>query len=143
VALSDATDGRLWTEMATATTATTLITYLDGPLAGGPALTRHPYGRGIAYYLTTQLELGDLRALLGRLAGAAGVTAPVAAPPGVDVVRRRHPDGRGYTFLANHNAEPVEVDLPGKVLTGGEAVAGGVRVPAGGLAVVAHTEPSG
>ncbi|MEJ3747631.1 beta-galactosidase [Actinomycetes bacterium KLBMP 9797] len=112
VALTDGTHGRVWTELAAPTGAEVLIGYAAGPLAGGPALTRHGYGDGVAWYLTTQLSDEDIRALLVRVATAAGV-APVLAdpPPGVEAVQRRHPDGRTYTFLANDT--PTAVDVAG------------------------------
>ncbi|GAA4718089.1 beta-galactosidase [Phytohabitans rumicis] len=137
VALSGGGTGRLWTELAATTTAETLVTYADGPLAGGPALTRNRYGAGTAYGLTTHLAGTDLRDLLSRVALAAGVVPVVPdPPPGVEAVRRSHPDGRAYTFVANDSDLPVEVTVDGEVLTGGSAVDGRVRVPAGGLAVV-------
>ncbi|GIJ68370.1 beta-galactosidase [Virgisporangium ochraceum] len=106
VGLSDGTRGRVWTELAAATTADVLVSYADGPLAGAPALTR----RGTAYYLTTHLDDAALRTLLATVARSAGVE-PVLAdpPPGVEAVHRRHPDGRMWTFVANDGGADVEV----------------------------------
>jgi beta-galactosidase len=114
VELSDGTRGHTWTELATATTAEVLVTYADGPLTGAPALTR----RGNAYYLTTHLDDGALRALLTTIARAAGVE-PVLddPPPGVEAVRRRHPDGRMWTFIANDG--PDTVDVRGELIAPG------------------------
>jgi hypothetical protein len=58
------------------------------------------------------------------------VARDVLAPLGVEVTRRSHLDGRGYLFLANHTDAAVEV-----------TVDGGIRVPAGGLAIV--RQPAG
>jgi beta-galactosidase len=128
VALSDGSYGRLWTELATVDDAEVLVTYADGPLASGPALTRRRHGDGVAYYLTTQPVEADLRALLPRLAADAGIAPVVAAPAGVEAVRRRHADGRTYTFLANDGTSPVEVEVDGSRVT----------VSPGGFAVVRH-----
>lgn len=138
VRLAGGGTGRRWTELSTVTTAETLDRYADGPLAGGAALTRNRYGRGTAYYLTTQPAGEELSVLLGRLAGGAAVRAPVAAvPPGVEVVARRHSDGRTYVFLANDGESHVDVPVDGEILTGGVPVPGpAVRVPANGMAVV-------
>jgi beta-galactosidase len=114
VALSNGASGRVWTELATAVDAEVLVSYSDGPLAGAPALTRRSHGAGTAYYLTTHLDDAEVRALLVRVAGAAGV-APILAdpPPGVEAVQRRHPDGRTYTFLTNDSDAEVRVaDTP-------------------------------
>lgn len=136
VALSDGTAGRIWTELATADGAEVLVTYADGPLAGGPALTRRRAGDGTAYGLTTHLADPALRALLARIAAEAGVLPAAPVPPGVEAVRRRHPDGREYLFLANDTSAEVTVAADGEVLTGGQATVDGVRVPPGGLAVL-------
>ena len=106
VALSDGTSGRVWTELATAKTADVLVTYADGPLVGAPALTR----RGTAYYLTTHLDDAALRVLLERITRAAGVEPVLCDPPRrVEAVKRRHADGREWTFVANDGEVPVEV----------------------------------
>ncbi|MBE1491890.1 beta-galactosidase [Plantactinospora soyae] len=137
VALSDGGTGRVWTELATADQAEVLVSYADGPLAGGPALTRHQYGRGTAYYLGTHLDDPALRALLTRLAVDAGLTPILATPPpGVEAVQRRHPDGRRYTFLANDTDAPVEVPVDGSILTGAARVPDGIQIPPHGLAVL-------
>ncbi|MDG4831324.1 beta-galactosidase [Solwaraspora sp. WMMD1047] len=101
VALTDGGAGSVWTELAVPTDAEVLTGYADGPLAGSPALTRRAHGAGTAYYLTTLLAGAHLRDLLTRLARDAGVTPVLPDPPeGVTAVQRRHPDGRGYTFIA-------------------------------------------
>jgi beta-galactosidase len=40
-----------------------------------------------------------------------GVTAPLDAPPGVEVTRRERA-GRGYTFVLNHTPQPARIPLP-------------------------------
>jgi len=137
VTLSDGSQGRAWTELATVTDAQTLLTYADGPLCGGPALTRRVHGAGVVHYLTTQPTADGLRALLARLAAGAGVQAEVTVP-GVEAVTRRHPDGRSYTFLANDGAEPLDVPVDGELLgeATGVATPGGVQLPPGGLAIL-------
>ncbi|MEN3608826.1 beta-galactosidase [Plantactinospora sp. ZYX-F-223] len=137
VPLDDGTFGRLWTELATAEAAEVLLRYAGGPLAGGPALTRRRHGRGSAYYLGTHLADADLGRLLTGLAAGAGVVPVLAAPPpGIEAVRRRHPDGRGYTFLANDTDDPVEVTVDGRVLRGADPLPDGVRIPPRGFAVL-------
>ncbi|MFC7719921.1 Beta-galactosidase C-terminal domain [Nonomuraea recticatena] len=107
--------GRIWSEQARLTTAKALDTYRDGR----PAWTRNEWGGGTAHYLTTLPA--DLSPIMARVCEEAGVTPAAQAPPGVEVVRRTHPDGRSYLFAINHTDE--------------DAVVEGVAVPAGDVVV--------
>jgi beta-galactosidase len=124
VRLSDGSTGHAWSERGQVTDALPVAGYLDGPAAGGPAITR----RGPAWYVGTRLDDAALDRLLGR------VLAP--APPGATVerVRRRHPDGRSYLFLLNHGPVDVDVAAHGTDLLTGVAFPG--RLAAGRVAVV-------
>ncbi|MEU4544228.1 beta-galactosidase [Nonomuraea dietziae] len=116
IALTGGGVGRVWSEQARLTTAKALETYRDGR----PAWTRNEWGGGAAHYLTTLPA--DLSPIMARVCEEAGVTPAAQAPPGVEVVRRTHPDGRSYLFAINH--------------TGEDAVVEGVHVPAGDVVVV-------
>ena len=56
VTLSDARTGSVWADDIHESTATVLARYVDGPAAGGPAITRNDYGDGAAWYLSTRLD---------------------------------------------------------------------------------------
>ncbi|MEU4702347.1 beta-galactosidase [Nonomuraea dietziae] len=115
IALAGGGVGRIWSEQARLTTAKALDTYRDGR----PAWTRNEWGGGTAHYLTTLPA--DLSPIMARVCEEAGVTPAAQAPPGVEVVRRTHPDGRSYLFAINHTDE--------------DAVVEGVAVPAGDVVV--------
>jgi beta-galactosidase len=136
VHLDSGVTGRTWTEAAHLAGADLVASYLDGPTAGGPALTRHRSGSGEAWYLGTRLADADLRHLLADLTEAAGAVLDVAVPPGVDAVRRRHADGRTYLFLINHGDQPARVDASGVDLLTGATCAERVEIGAGGVAVI-------
>jgi beta-galactosidase len=140
VRLDSGATGSVWTELAHAAGADVLASYVDGPTAGGPALTRHRPGgadtAGEAWYLGTRLTDGDLRHLLAGLAGAAGAVLDVAVPPGVEAVRRRHTDGPSYLFLLNHTDQPARVDAGGTDLLTGVEWPERVEVGAGGVVVL-------
>ncbi|MEV7225709.1 beta-galactosidase [Polymorphospora sp. NPDC051019] len=136
VRLSDGTTGDLWSETVHATGARVVAFYTGGVLAGRPAVTRHPVGAGVAWYVSTRLAADAYADLLGAVAAEAGVE-PVRPdlPPGVEAVTRRAGD-RSWLFVLNHTATAHEVSATGvDLLTGGTAD-GTVRVPAGGAVVV-------
>ena len=128
----------LWADVIDLEGATALATFTGNFYAGRPAITEHTFGRGRAIYIGTRLAPDTMGALLGRLSAAAGVTPPVSAPPGVEVVRRRTDDGRTLWFVLNHRPELVTATLPVAgidVLTGAE-VAGVVALEPFGVSIV-------
>jgi beta-galactosidase len=138
VALGNGWTGTIWTEHARAETATVVTSYADGPVAGCPAVTRHPVGTGTAWYLGTRLTDPDLATLL-RSAGASPLLPE--APPGLEAVRRQHADGRSYLFFINHGTADATVAATGTdLLTGTDRPTAPVTVPAGGIVVL--REPS-
>ncbi|GAA3638249.1 beta-galactosidase [Streptomyces chitinivorans] len=101
--------GTLWREdFETLPGAVTVAAYRGGELDGRPAITRHPFGDGTAWYLSTLPDPAALRALLSRAAGEAGLRPPLPGlPTGVEAVRRG-----AWLFLLNHRREPATVPLP-------------------------------
>lgn len=127
--------GSVWSEFATATTAQTVLTYADAPLAGRPAITRHQAGRGEAWYVGTMLDDDTWRWLLADLVAAAGVTPAANVPVGVEAVRRRAGE-RSWLFLLNHTAADATVSAAGYDLVAQAEVGGEFVLPAGGCAVI-------
>ncbi|MDQ1720644.1 MAG: beta-galactosidase [Pseudonocardiales bacterium] len=136
VALSRYGRGLIWSELGWTEGAEQLAGYLDGPVAGSPAITRNRFGSGRAWYLGTTLADPDLDALLAEVLAEAGVRPLVAGlPPRVEVVRRLAAD-TGYTFVLNHTDEPVRLELSGIELITGEQLDQPLVVPAGGVRIV-------
>ncbi|XVS61559.1 beta-galactosidase [Actinosynnema sp. CA-299493] len=100
IALSDGAHGAVWSECLRLDGAEAVAAYTGGMLAGRPALTRHAFGAGHGWYLSTVLDTGDYAALVGRLLGEAGVVREW--PPGVEAVTRG-----GWCFLLNHGGGTV------------------------------------
>ncbi len=155
VELDDGTTGRVWTELVHLAGAQAEVSYgkpappgyPDAPLACAPAVTRHRYGHGVAWYLSTRLDEAGLDRWLARLAADADITTGAGAVPSeVEVVRRRHPDGPAYLFAINHRTEDVDIPGTGTDLLTGESHDGRVRVPGRGVVVLreapAGTEPA-
>ncbi|HLI05621.1 MAG TPA: beta-galactosidase [Ktedonobacteraceae bacterium] len=102
----------LWGELIHLEGAQAIGTFAHDYYAGGPALTRHQFGRGEAYYLATQVGEGLLDKLIQQLCRQADVAPVLAAPAGVEVTRRVQADGRAVYFLLNHTDRPEVVILP-------------------------------
>ncbi|MEV6006962.1 beta-galactosidase [Streptomyces sp. NPDC051976] len=113
ILLSDGTAAASWSESLRAEGAQTVSTYTHGMLAGRPALTRHRFGSGEGWYLSTRLDDADYTALIRRLLGSAGLgpDAP-GLPAHVEAVTRQAPDGRRWQFLLNHRPDPVALPSP-------------------------------
>ncbi|MEY9940651.1 beta-galactosidase [Streptacidiphilus sp. MAP5-3] len=125
-AAAPGTAGR-WAEDLTLTGASAVLQHADGPAAGRPAVTRHAYGEGTAWYVATAPDPGTLDAVLRAALADAGVRTPSGLPDGVERVRRVAEDGRGWEFVINHADTEVAVPAPG---------GGHVTVPGGAVEVL-------
>jgi beta-galactosidase len=101
--------GRLWQDVIDLHGAEPVLRYASGHLAGQPAVTRHPFGAGEAFYLGTLPDLATLSGLVAQACGRAGVEFSTDVPAGVEVVRRGE-----YRFVISHLDHEVEVHLGGK-----------------------------
>ncbi len=128
----------VWTEHLHLEGAEAVATYVDGPVPGVPALTRHSYGAGVGWYSACRLGQGAVDELVVRLLDEAGISRP-GAGPGVEVVRRVADDGRAWTFVINHTDTAAGLALRGHNLVSDRSVDGHLLVEAGGVAVVRET----
>lgn len=113
ITLSDGAHGTVWSEYLHLDGAEAVAAYTHGMLAGRPALTRHAFGAGRGWYLSTVLDTSDYTALVARLLDEAGVVREW--PPGVEAVTR----GR-WRFLLNHGGDAVPLpEVAHDLLTGG------------------------
>lgn len=127
--------GTRWADHLRPDGAEVVARYLDGPLPGGPAITRHRHGAGQGWYLSTALDADGLVPLLARVYADAGV-APSGLPEEVEVITRHGRDGR-FVVAINHGPADVTVDLPVTAdLTTGASVGPAVTLPAGGVRVL-------
>ncbi|KPI08184.1 Beta-galactosidase [Actinobacteria bacterium OK074] len=135
--LSGGGTASLWSERLRLAGAEAVTSYTEGMLTGVPAVTRHAYGSGTAWYLATRPDPATLASLLTRIRTEAGVVPVRTAPEGVEVVRRRSPSA-DYLFLidhAGHGAEVAVAEDAVELLTG-RPVPGSVTLAAGEVAVV-------
>ncbi len=137
IALSDGSQGTVWSESVRAQGAEAVASYTHGMLAGAPAITHHSFGEGHGWYLSTRLDDADYTALVAQLLHSAGVDPVLPGlPPGVEAVTREASDGRHWHVVLNHGTEPVSLPMPAHdLLTDGpvaEVRAGGCVVLRGG-----------
>jgi beta-galactosidase len=138
VALEGGGTASLWSERVRLAGADAVTSYAEGPLAGVPAVTRHTYGEGVAWYLATHPDPSTLAGLLHRIRTEAGVAPVRETPEGVETVLRRGEDA-DYLFLINHGDRFVEVQVASQAteLLSGKRVDGGrVTVTPGDVVVV-------
>jgi beta-galactosidase len=131
--------GSLWTEPVRATSAETVASYVDGPSAGFPAVTRNEQGSGAAWYVSTDLDRSGRRAVAIEVCTTAGVASPVRADEGVEVTVRRGRDA-SYVFAMNHTTADRQVDAGGTDLLTDLMHEGPTTVPAGGVVVLRRVE---
>jgi beta-galactosidase len=136
IALSDGTHASVWTECLRAEGAEVIAEYTDGMLAGAPALTRHAFGHGRGWYLSTRLDEAGYRSLVARLLTEAGVGPDLPGlSPGVEAVTRHGSDGRRWRIVLNHSADAAPLPEPAHdLLTAGTVH----ELPPGGCAVLRY-----
>jgi len=123
-----------WSEHLRADDAEVLATYGGAGLTGRPAVTRRTLpGGGQAFYLSTVPPAAVVDRLVREAAAAAGLSAPVTCPPGVEAALRGD-----VLFLLNPTEEPRVVRLPraARDLVGGTTVAGELLLQPGSVAAL-------
>ncbi len=92
--------------------AEALAVYDEDFYAGSPALTRHEYGKGAAWYIASRNDERFTSDLLGNLVKQLEIPYSLNAglPKGVSA-QTRESEGRRLLFLMNFNDEVVSCDL--------------------------------
>ncbi len=106
---------------------------------GMPVVTRNKFGKGEAWYVASSPDKAFLQAMIGQICAEKGIEPLLgSAPSGVEATRRSK-DGKTYTFVLNHNAEPAEIELPSAPqldLLTGETVSGAYTLAAKGVLIL-------
>lgn len=120
--------------------AETIAVFGEDFYRGSPALTRHRYGQGEAWYAATEPDRRFLGQWLQALCEAKGIRPLCAAPPGVEVAERAK-DGAIYTFVLNHSdaAQKIHIgdDIRQELLSGG-TVSGEIELAPKGVMILKH-----
>jgi beta-galactosidase len=126
----------VWTEDVELVGAEAVLSYVDGPAALRPAVTRHRYRNGHAWYVSTRLDADGLDAVLARALADAGIAPVTGIPDEVEVVRRTGEHG-SYLVAINHGSEPVRLSAPpGHELFTDLPCPDGVPLPGGAVRVL-------
>ncbi|MEK0155777.1 beta-galactosidase [Arthrobacter oryzae] len=133
--LSNGSAGVVWAEDIHPATATVVASYLDGPAASGPAITRNAFGGGTAWYVSTKLDGADLAAVVLDAVRTAGLELPPELPAGLEVVTRSSSTD-SFTFLINHSDADAEYPAAGHDLLSGEPSAPTAVIPGGTVRVI-------
>jgi beta-galactosidase len=129
IRLEEGLTADVWAEHVVTAGAETVLRYVDGPAAGGPAVTRHEVGQGSAWYVSTRLSGADLGPVLQRAYSDAALHRP-DLPDGVEVVRRVS-DSATYLIAINHTTEDATIPASGLDLLTHTPHASPALIPAG------------
>jgi len=122
--------------------AEVLAVYGNDFYAGKPCLTKYDYGKGAAYYLATAGDSRFIKDFISHVCVEKGVTPSLDASDGIEVAVRNR-DGREYTFVINHTANPGRVKLgEGQYtdLLSGKAVSKILDIAAGDVRILESDE---
>jgi beta-galactosidase len=138
VRLSNDLDGSIWSDDLRATTARVEATFLDGPSAGGAAITRNEFGDGTAWYFSTELDADALRVALAPVFERAGIRIDAERDSLLETVVRVGADHTFTTYI-NHASTSATTRGAGVDLLTGERL-DPIHVPAGGVRVIRHED---
>ncbi len=118
-----------WAEVIEPQGAEVVARFQSDYYAGGPAVTVNAFGDGKAVYVGTVGDEAFFTDFVAWLMEQADLEAPPAMPPGLEY-RIREGKAADYTFLLNHNGEPVSVELPRELadMLTGKPVSGKVTI---------------
>ena len=90
--------------------AESLANYASNWYAGMPAVTKHQYGKGTAYYIGTQADADLTGQVVQLILNEHDIPVMEDVPAGVEVTTRTK-DGKDFVFIMNHNDTAVETTL--------------------------------
>lgn len=102
---------RVWLDIMELRGAEAVAEYDAGFMPNAVAMTRNRFGKGMAYYIGTQLEDQCADAVVEMILSGAGVTPGITTPEGVDASIRVGESG-SLLFLTNHTEQPQSIQRP-------------------------------
>jgi beta-galactosidase len=84
----------------------------NGWLDDQPAITSHPYGKGLVTYVGAYLDEASQQVLIDEIVQSAGVKPVLDCPAGVEARKRVNAHGGEVFIVINHERTKKRVDLP-------------------------------
>lgn len=106
-------DVSMWSDVIRLEGAEALAVHLDDYFAENAAITHHHFGKGLSYYVGTELGQHGISWLVGRVCTEIGLlsASPKGLAQGVEITRRT--DGtRTWLFILNYLDTDVKIELP-------------------------------
>ncbi len=127
-----------WADVLHLKGAESLADYRSDYYAGSPAITKHRFGKGLVYYVGTELESAGIGWLIDKILSDAAIH-PVFSkiPAGVEVMQRSD-HSHNWLFILNHTGDEIDVPLgrSGKDLLTNHIVKNSIHLSANGVAVI-------
>jgi beta-galactosidase len=126
-----------WSDIIQLHGAESLAAYRHDYYAETPAITRHPFGQGVGYYVGTQLDDAGLSWLLNRVSSEAKVSGSPTNPIGVEIIQRND-DTHTWLFALNYSDQPVEIklDRSGRNVISGQPVERSITLGSSDVAII-------
>jgi beta-galactosidase len=133
--------GKTWCDLIEPDKAERLASYAEGAYEDRVAISRHPFGKGTAYYIGTEPNPSLLSHILSELVQSASVPPGPILPEGIEMTCRQAGDER-YIFLFNGCGEERSVPLSGSALDilSGEEVCDSIIMEPYGVAILRDIE---
>ena len=136
-------ENQLWADVIHLEGAESIAKFEEDYYAGQAAITRHEFGKGLGYYLGTELEPAGISWLLERICKESGIQPVLSGMPASVEVLKRASETKEWYFLLNHSGAPVQVDWRGGGfdLIQGRQVDAVIALDAYGAAVIEKEKP--
>ncbi len=125
-----------WCDIITLSGAEAWAVYGQDYYRDTPAITRHGYEQGAAYYVGTELDELLMETFIRQVAAEADVKPLAAAPEGVEISVRKGAEA-DYLFVMNHQPDLAEISIPDgwSYLTGDGEAGNKLYLPGYGAAI--------
>ncbi|MGI6367713.1 MAG: beta-galactosidase [Anaerolineae bacterium] len=130
-----------WADVLALEGAEAMARFAGEYYAGKPTITRNRFGKGQAIYLATVPDEGLAESLASWLGRETGLSSPVPAEAGLEVLERVT-QGGSYLFLLNNSARALSADIGkgGLEYVTENRLSGIISVPPMGVRIIAREE---